>query len=94
MSTHQTNGTAEFKTGDKVRLRSGGLGMMVDFLGTPVGSDGVPCVWFDETGTFLSRTFSPEVLEIDDRMTAAEWAASESGRAFLSGIGRSDELPA
>jgi len=82
-------GDRKFKTGDKVRLKSGGSSMMVDWgvgLEHHGSAEGrTPCVWFDEAGVFFARTLANEVLERDDRMTAEEFAQSGRGKPLLRG---------
>lgn len=82
----------KFKTGDKVRLKSGGSAMMVDWGAAldeiGIAKDRTPCVWFDESGAFFARTLADEVLEVDDRMTVHEFFASERGKDLLRGEGR------
>lgn len=57
-----------FKTGDTVRLKSGGPLMTVEVAPTGQGQE-VQCVWFNSDGgkhTRESGYFRPEMLESDD----------------------------
>jgi uncharacterized protein YodC (DUF2158 family) len=58
----------DWKSGDKVKLASGGPPMTVQSVGIPLyGSKPmVSCQWFDKDGKLQKGSFPPESLVADD----------------------------
>jgi uncharacterized protein YodC (DUF2158 family) len=77
-----------FKTGDAVRLRRGGLQMVVVGTTRAGGScawECVACWWVDPDGRVWSEPFPPEALEFDDGDPAPDTTAPPAARKRAAG---------
>lgn len=54
-----------FKPGDKVRLKSGGPTMTVNWVGDQLGTMSAHCEWFDKTNKPQDKVFAVTSLELD-----------------------------